>query len=226
MNETQISIDKRIRCKLLTVVLIALCGTSVFAREDLIVPLTIAVTGTVKFKKTDSTGTVTTMTEKSVHWTSETLIELLDLDGDVTLAGPLSHYSLYYDITTPSDLIISKRDADTNDVTSYFSLSYATGISAGTTNAATSAYTAATTVPMEIGFDDNNGNSFTLSGLGKITSVSTAQTDKAGNPLLKYSISYTFTFTGTGPGAVLGVPAVFSGSISFKGSQTISNSGN
>ena len=157
------------------------------------------------------------MTDKSVKWTSRSVEKLLNASLNLT---NLSSYSLKYDQSEQIVLMISEKEADTNDVSSYFTIDTQNNVvSSGSINLATEAWNTTVSVPATIAFDDGNGDNFSLTGIMKFTNINGAQKNSFGLKA-KYELASGFTFSGTGPGKVGGTNAVFSGAISSSGSAT------
>jgi len=190
--------------------------------SDVTMPMKFAITATYQADDVSSdTSPVTKHVTKTVKWTNQSLLALMATNGNGGVAFPKGSS---IEFSAGSFLVLTDKQGDTTDVSSMLSVDNSgASVYTGQDNSDTSAFNYATSQYVTVSFDDGNGNSFTLTGMAKITSSATASTDKNGNSVAKVKEAYAVSFSGAGYGSVGGNQAVFTGTASGSGSYTQSN---
>ncbi|PWU13374.1 MAG: hypothetical protein C5B50_19370 [Verrucomicrobia bacterium] len=180
------------------------------------VPLNFALIATVQQPDaaSGSTGNTVRHSTKATKVTSQSLRSLIQ-SASGTNSGSGASLALI-----AGTIVIQDKEGNPTDVSGFLSMDLTSGtrVNTGQDNSATGAFNDTFVTDVVVNFDDGNGNTFTLNGLARIISTSTATTDATGNPLTP-SQTYSLSFTGAGSGTVGGVDAVFSGTISGRGSS-------
>jgi hypothetical protein len=163
--------------------------------------------------RTSSSGVDTISSTKTVKWKPDTILTLLTNSLGISLTKD----SYLAQDNNTVEIIIDNGLDDTN-VSSLVSFNTSgTQVGSGTVNGNTAAQSSASVIYATATFNDNNGNTFNVSGLLHETVTLTAR-DSSGNQTETISFSGSVTGYGTVVDSdKISQPAVFSGVVSGAG---------
>lgn len=201
------------KTKQLTVI-VAL-GLLAFASSNLQASInTVSISGKVTVQNPTTThGDVDTDTTKTMSFNTQDILNLIAVaDGKSFPPGS----KLVFDTDTGDFLVQDKDGTTLDDVTGDFTVDESDSVSKGKFDNATGAEKFNDLFVSTITFDDGNGNTFTFTGVTKVT-FSQTKADKDGNA----KVADSTTTTGAGTADVNGDFGIITGTISSKGKEVV-----